>query len=38
MEKLTQAEQLFLDLLRRLNEQQQQDLKRFMEAFARLGK
>jgi hypothetical protein len=38
MEKLTQAEQLFLDLLRRLNEQQRQDLKRFMEAFARSGK
>lgn len=38
MEKLTQAEQLFLDLLRRLNEQQQQDLKRFMEAFAKSGR
>lgn len=38
MEKLTQAEQLFLDLLRQLNEQQQLDLVRVMEAFARSGK
>lgn len=36
MEKLTHAEKLFLELLRRLNEQQRQDLKRFMEAFAKL--